>query len=109
MKKMKKALSLAAIAAAVVTLAPIDDAFAGDDHRRNRHHDRYYDRDHDRGRSHHHHHHHHYHRPPPPPPVVYHYYAPPPRPPATVIYRDVYRDYPVGNSFMLNVQIDGRR
>jgi ABC-type Zn2+ transport system substrate-binding protein/surface adhesin len=108
MRKMKKALSFAAIAAAVVSLAPIEEAFAGDDHRRDRHH-QYHDRDHDRGR---HHHQHHYHRPPPPPPpVVYHYYAPPPppRPPATVIYRDVYRDYPTGNSFMLNVQIDGRR
>jgi hypothetical protein len=107
MRKMKKALSFAAIAAALVSLAPIDEALAGDDHRRGRHHHHHYDRDYDRGRSYHHHH---YRRsPPPPPPVVYHYYAPPPRPPATVIYRDVYRDYPTGNSFMLNVQIDGRR
>lgn len=101
---MKKALPLAALAAMLLTLAPLNAAQAGrDDHRgRDRHHDHdhHYDRGHDRGR----HHHHHY-RKPPPPPVHYYYYAPPPRPPSAIIYHD--RNY--GSSLQLNLQLDGRR
>lgn len=102
---MKRMLSLAVLAAALMSLAPAGDALAGGRHDRDRHHHHhhYYDRgyDHWGGR----HHHHHYHRPPPPPPVYYHYYAPPPRPPATIIYRD----YGRGPSLVLDVEIGRRR
>lgn len=99
---MKRMLSLAALAAALMSLAPIGDALAGGRHDRDKHHHHYhyYDRgyDHRGGR-----HYHHSHRPPPPPPVHYYYYAPPPRPPATIIYRDY------GRGPSLDVEIGRRR
>lgn len=99
---MKKAFTLAALAAMFLALVPLNAAQAGrDDHRgRDRHHHHYHD--HDRGRRHDHHHH--YYRPPPPP-VHYYYYAPPRRPPAAIIYHD--RNY--GSSIQLNLELDGRR
>lgn len=100
--KMKRMLAFAALAAAMISLAPEGDALAGGRHDRDRHHHHYYDRgyDHRGGR-----HYHHYDRPPPPPPVHYYYYAPPPRPPATIIYRDHGR----GPSLVLDVEIGRRR
>jgi opacity protein-like surface antigen len=100
--KMKRMLCLAALAAALISLAPMGDALAGGRHDRDRHHHHYHDRGHDhRGGRHYHL----YDRPPPPPPVHYYYYAPPPRPPATIIYRD----YGRGPSLVLDVEIGRRR
>lgn len=104
---LKKALP-AGLVAALLAMVPFADAMAhGRD--RDRHYHHHHHHHHDRGRDRHHHHHHY--KPPPPPPVHYHYYGsrPAPRPPATIIYHDPYRSYVPSNSFMLNVQIDGRR
>ncbi|WP_133065376.1 hypothetical protein [Niveispirillum lacus] len=103
---MKRMVALAALAAALMTMAPVGDAWAGGRHDRDRHphhHHHYYGErgyDYRGGRNHHHHH---YRRPPPP--VHYYYYAPPPRPPVTVIYRD----YGYGPSLILDVEIGRRR
>lgn len=102
---MKTRMTIAALAAALLSLAPAMQASAGD-HRHGRdrhHHHHHYDRGYDRGPRNYDYRY--YRPPPPPPPVHYYYYAPPPRPPATVIYRD----YGYGPSLVLDVEIGRRR
>ncbi|WP_298327328.1 hypothetical protein [Asticcacaulis sp.] len=82
---MKTRMAMAALAAALLSLAPAMQALAGD-HRHGRdrhHHHHHYDRGYDRGPRY----------------DNYRYYRPPPRPSAIFIYRD----YGYGPSLVLDV------